>query len=248
MSPQRILLVADHDPVVRQAMVDGLADAHGFIVIPVGTLSEVDAAIKAKGSRFDAVILDVAMPDRDGSDYCAKLRCQGHSTTVVLLTGHDSEAEVVRGLDAGPNDYIAKPLRMNELRARLRTQWRMSEDRPEAVFAIGPYTFRPAAKLLHDPIRNCRIPLTAKEAAILKFLVLSDGRPMGRQILLRDVWGYHSGATTHTVETHIHRLRRKMELHPKRPALLLSEHGGYRLNMTAGAADETRGRPGVSPG
>lgn len=248
MSPQRILLVADHDPVVRQAMVDGLADAHGFIVIPVGTLSEVDAAIKAKGSRFDAVILDVAMPDGDGSDYCAKLRCQGHSTTVVLLAGHDSEAEVVRGLDAGANDYIAKPLRMNELRARLRTQWRMSEDRPEAVFAIGPYTFRPAAKLLHDPIRNCRIPLTAKEAAILKFLVLSDGRPMGRQILLRDVWGYHSGATTHTVETHIHRLRRKMELHPKRPALLLSEHGGYRLNMTAGAADETRGRPGVSPG
>jgi DNA-binding response OmpR family regulator len=234
MSAQRILLVADHDPVVRQAVVDGLADAHGFTAIAAGTLREVEAAIKAKGSRFDALILDVAMPDGDGTDYCAKLRCQGYGTTVVMLTGHDSEAEVVRGLDAGANDYITKPLRMNELRARLRTQWRMNDDHPESAFEIGPYTFKPATKLLHDPVRNCRIPLTAKEAAILKFLVLSDGRPMGRQILLREVWGYHSGATTHTVETHIHRLRRKIELDPKRPTLLLSEHGGYRLNMTAG--------------
>ena len=115
MSPQRILLVADHDPVVRQAMVDGLADAHGFIVIPVGTLSEVDAAIKAKGSRFDAVILDVAMPDGDGSDYCAKLRCQGHATTVVLLTGHDSTREAANRDMVGVDMCLTKPFDPEEM-------------------------------------------------------------------------------------------------------------------------------------
>jgi DNA-binding response OmpR family regulator len=106
-----------------------------------------------------------------------------------VLTGPDVEADAVRCLDAGANDYIAKPFRFNELLARLRTQWRISDDHQEATFSIGPYIFRPSAKLLLDPIKNSRIPLTSKEAAILKLLLLSDGRTVGRQTLLHESLG-----------------------------------------------------------
>ena len=233
MSAKRCLLVAEHDAADGEVLVDHLAGKHGFAVSIAGTLRAVDAIIKAKGTRFDALILDVAMPDGDGVDFCAKLRWQGDNTSVIMLTGPDTEADVVRGLDAGASDYIAKPFRLNELLARLRAQWRIGDDRQETAFSLGPYTFRPSTRQLHDPINNCRIPLTNKEAAILKLLILSDGRPVSRQMLLREVWGYHADATTHTVETHIHRLRRKMEPYPRRPTLLLSENGGYRLDLTA---------------
>ena len=111
--------------------------------------------------------------------------------------------------------------------ARAAASVRSSED---AVFSVGPYTFRPAKKLLHEPINNRRIRLTGKESAILKFLYRSDSRPVDRQILLHEVWGYNPAVTTHTLETHIYRLRQKMERHPRNPVLLLTENGGYRLS------------------
>ena len=239
MSTKRFLLVAEHDAAVRELLVEQLEGEQGFTVAVAGTLSEADKAIKAHDGRFDAVILDVSMPDGDGCDYCASLRRQGHEMPVIMLTGRTSEADVVRGLDAGANDYVAKPFRINELLARLRAQWRICDGRQEVTFSLGPYTFRPAAKALYDPIKDCRIPLTAKEVAILKFLILANDRPVDRPTLLREVWGYNADATTHTVETHIHRLRRKMELHPKRPTLLLNRRGGYCLNLTGGLAGKT---------
>jgi DNA-binding response OmpR family regulator len=189
-------------------------------------------AIRAADTRFDALILDVAMPDGDGHDYCAGLRQQRERATLIVLTGPNGEADAVRGLDAGASDYVGRPIRLNELLARLRSHWRMRDEREETTFPLGPFVFRPAAKLLHDPINDRRIPLTGKEAEILKFLILADGRPVARPVLLREVWGYREAASTHTVETHIHRLRRKMELNPRRPVLLVNENGGYRLNVT----------------
>jgi DNA-binding response OmpR family regulator len=239
MSTKRFLLVAEHDAAVRELLVEQLEGEQGFTVAVADTLSEADIAIKTRDGRFDAVILDVGMPDGDGCDYCASLRRQGHEMPIIMLTGRTSEADVVRGLDAGANDYVAKPFRINELLARLRAQWRICDGRQEVAFSLGPYTFRPAAKALYDPIKDSRIPLTAKEVAILKFLILSDGRPVDRPTLLREVWGYNPDATTHTVETHIHRLRRKIELHPKRPELLLNRRGGYRLNLTGGVPGGT---------
>jgi DNA-binding response OmpR family regulator len=236
MSAKRFLLVAEHDAAVREILVEHLAGEPGFTVATAGTLNEADRAIKAHDGQFDAMILDVGMPDGDGCDYCYRLRRQGHEMPVIMLTGRTSEADVVRGLDSGANDYIAKPFRINELLARLRAQWRICDGRQEVVFSFGPYTFRPSTKLLYDPIKNCRIPLTAKEVAILRFLILTEGRPVDRHTLLREVWGYNADAATHTVETHIHRLRRKMELHPKHPALLLNRRGGYHLDLTGGVA------------
>jgi DNA-binding response OmpR family regulator len=181
----------------------------------------------------------MAMPDGDGADYCARLRSLARTTSVIMLTGPDVEADIVRGLDAGANDYIAKPFRFGELIARLRTQWRITDGRQEVAFTLGPYIFRPAAKLLFDPIRKTRIPVTTKEAAILRLLIQSDGRPVPREVLLRDVWGYSADAATHTLETHMHRLRRKLEPQSRRPGLLRGEQGGYRLDLTAWSAEET---------
>jgi DNA-binding response OmpR family regulator len=237
MTAQRPILIVEDDEALREVLADHLADGHGFTVTTAGTLEETDKAINDPDARFDAVILDIGLPDGDGRDYCARMRRQGHKMPVIMLTGSDAEADVVRGLDSGANDYIAKPFRSNELLARLRAQLRLFDGSEEAVFSVGPFTFRPARKLLQDPARKRRIRLTEKESAILKFLYRSDARPVGREILLHEVWGYNPAVTTHTLETHIYRLRQKLETNPANPALLLTEQGGYRLNLYAATAD-----------
>ncbi|HXA26872.1 MAG TPA: response regulator transcription factor [Acetobacteraceae bacterium] len=237
MTAKRSILIVEDDAEVRAILSDHLAVEHGFVIFTAGTLDEAEAIIAEDNRAFDAVLLDIGLPDGDGRDFCAKLRQQGHAIPILMLTGRDGEADIVSGLDCGANDYVAKPFRLNELLARLRAQMRMFDSRDEVVFSIGPYTFHPAKKLLSNPIKKRRIWLTAKEVAILKVLCRSDGRPVDREILLRGVWGHDAAASTHMLETHIYRLRRKIEPDPRDPALLLTVHGAYRLNLPMEAAD-----------
>jgi DNA-binding response OmpR family regulator len=231
MSAKRPILIVEDDEDFCQTLVEHLNDDDGFDVVSTASLGAADAALNAKDARFDAIILDIGLPDGDGRDYCARLRRQGHQMPVIILTGADGEADVVRGLDSGANDYIAKPFRFNELLARLRAQLRLFDGSEDAVFSVGPYAFRPSRRMLQDPAKNRRIRLTEKEAAILKFLYRSESRPVDRQILLNEVWGYNPTVTTHTLETHIYRLRQKIEADPGNPSLLLTDDGGYRLNL-----------------
>jgi DNA-binding response OmpR family regulator len=231
MPAKRTILIVDDDADIRAILTDHLAGEHGLGIFTAGTLDEAEAIIAGGTRTFDAIILDIGLPDGDGRDFCAKLRQQGHAIPILILTGRDDEADIVSGLDCGANDYVAKPFRLNELLARLRAQLRMFERRDEIVFAIGPYTFQPAKKLLHNAIKDRRIWLTTKEVAILKFLCRSEGHPVDRQILLEGVWGHDAAATNHMLETHIYRLRRKIEPDPSDPALLLTVHGAYRLNQ-----------------
>ncbi len=230
MTGERPILIVDDDPTLRAMLIEQLAVDGEFTATGAETAGEAEAKIAARESRFDALILDVTLPDGDGRDLCAKLRRNGIKVPIIMLTGSDEEADVVRGLDSGANDYIAKPFRMAELLARLRAQLRIFENSEDAVFTIGPYTFRPAAKLLQDPAKNRRIRLTEKEAAILKFLYRAGSKPVPRQVLLNEVWGYNSAVTTHTLETHIYRLRQKIEPDPSNARLLVTEGGGYRLD------------------
>ena len=236
MAGERPILIIDDDDALREALVEQLQIESEFSVEQAGTILEAGQKIGSNGARFDALILDVSLPDGDGRDLCADLRRQGRRMPIIMLTGSDNEADVVRGLDAGANDYVAKPFRIAELLARLRAQMRIFENSEDAVFTIGPYTFRPSAKLLQEAIRNRRIRLTEKEAAILKFLYRAGTRPVPRQVLLNEVWGYNAAVTTHTLETHIYRLRQKIEPDPAKACLLVTEGGGYRLNPEGNVA------------
>jgi DNA-binding response OmpR family regulator len=224
-----VLIVEDND-ALRETLGEQLALEDEFAVTEAATLAEAESLLFARDARFDAVILDIGLPDGDGRDLCAKLRRQGHRMPVIMLTGAADEPDVVRGLEAEANDYMAKPFKLNELLARLRAQLRSFETSEDAVFTIGPYTFRPSLKLLHEPVQNTRIDLTEKEVAILKFLYRAGTRAVARQVLLNEVWGYNAAVTTHTLETHVYRLRQKIEPDPGNARLLVTADGGYRLD------------------
>jgi DNA-binding response OmpR family regulator len=229
MTAERPILVVDDDQALREELAAQLSVDGEFSVVEAASVKDALARVEAGEPRFDALILDVSLPDGDGRDLCVTLRRMGVRLPIIMLTGSDEEADVVRGLDSGANDYIAKPFRLNELIARLRAQLRSFENSEDAVYTIGPYSFRPSAKVLHEPQRNRRIRLTEKEAAILKFLYRAGSKPVARQVLLNEVWGYNAAVTTHTLETHIYRLRQKIEPDPANATLLITEGGGYRL-------------------
>ena len=230
MAGERPILIVDDDRALRVTLVEQLTMDGEFSAMEAASIAEAEAAIASKDARFDAIILDVGLPDGDGRDLCIKLRQQGVKVPIIILTGSDEEMDVVRGLDSGANDYISKPFRLAELLARVRAQLRIFENSEDAVFKIGPFIFRPSAKQLVEPTKNRRIRLTEKEAAILKFLYRAGSKPVARQVLLNEVWGYNAAVTTHTLETHIYRLRQKIEPDPSNSRLLLTEGGGYRLN------------------
>ncbi len=230
MTADRPVLIVDDDAALRSTLAEQFSVDGEFAAVEASNVAEAETRIAASERGFDAIILDISLPDGDGRDFCVRLRRSGVKVPIIILTGSDHETDVVRGLEAGANDYIAKPFRLAELLARLRAQLRLFENSEDAVFLIGPYSFRPAAKLLQEAAGNRRIRLTEKEAAILKFLFRAAGKPVARQVLLNEVWGYNAAVTTHTLETHIYRLRQKIEPDPAGSRLLITEGGGYRLD------------------
>jgi DNA-binding response OmpR family regulator len=220
------ILVVEDDPELRDALVEQLTIQEEFEPVPVET---AQAAIEtAKNGAIDIVIMDVGLPDMDGREAVRHIRRNGFKAPILMLTGHDTDSDTIMGLEAGANDYIAKPFRFAVLLARLRAQMRSHEASEDAVFAIGPYSFRPGAKLLLTE-RGSKIRLTEKETAILRYLYRAGKTPVPRETLLQEVWGYNSGVTTHTLETHIYRLRQKIEPDPSNPTLLATQAGGYKL-------------------
>jgi DNA-binding response OmpR family regulator len=226
MSLLRKILLIDDDADLREALADQLVLTDDFDVFDAGTAAE--ALEKSRAQTYDLVILDVGLPDMDGRELCRLMRKQGLKCPVVMLTGHSTDADTILGLDSGANDYVAKPFRFPVLLARIRAQLRQHEQSEDATFAIGPYTFRPSAKVLLDE-RERKIRLTEKETNILKYLYRANEKVVSREILLQEVWGYNAGVTTHTLETHIYRLRQKIEPDPATARLLVTESGGYRL-------------------
>jgi DNA-binding response OmpR family regulator len=226
MSQLRKILLVDDDPDLREALAEQLVQTDEFDVFEAATGAE--ALERARAAHHDLVLLDVGLPDADGREVCRSLRAQGVKAPIVMLTGHDTEADEIMGLESGANDYVTKPFRLPLLLARIRAQLRQHEQSEDAVFQLGPYTFKPAMKLLVDP-KGRKLRLTEKETNILKFLYRAGPVVVGRDTLLHEVWGYNAGVTTHTLETHIYRLRQKIEPEPSNARLLVTEAGGYKL-------------------
>ncbi|MCA3700495.1 MAG: response regulator transcription factor [Brevundimonas sp.] len=226
MPTAKTLLIIDDDDDLREALAEQLALHEEFKTIQASTATE--GVRLGREVRADLILLDVDLPDMDGREACRLLRKDGVSTPVIMLTAQDSDSDTVLGLDAGANDYVTKPFRFAVLLARIRAHLRSHEQSEDAVFQIGPYEFRPAAKVLMDT-RGKKIRLTEKETNILKYLYRAGAKPVSREELLTEVWGYNAGVTTHTLETHIYRLRQKIEPEPGLARLLLTDSGGYRL-------------------
>jgi DNA-binding response OmpR family regulator len=226
MAQLKKILLVDDDDDLREALGEQLLMTEDFDVFEGANGAEALAQVKA--GLFDLVILDVGLPDTDGRELCKVLRKQGVKCPILMLTGHDSDADTILGLDAGANDYVTKPFKFPVLLARIRAQLRTHEASEDAIFQLGPYTFRPSQKLLLTE-DNKKVRLTEKETNILKFLYRAPDGVVPRDILLHEVWGYNAGVTTHTLETHIYRLRQKIEPDPSQARLLVTESGGYRL-------------------
>ncbi|MFM9850541.1 MAG: response regulator transcription factor [Hyphomicrobiaceae bacterium] len=226
MSTARRILLVDDDDELRESLKDQLALHDEFEIVTAGTASQ--GIEIAKGDHLDLVLLDVGLPDMDGREACKVMRKTGFKSPIVMLTGNTADSDVILGLDAGANDYITKPFKFAVLLARIRAQLRQHEQSEDAVFAIGQYTFKPASKLLLDE-KGSKIRLTEKETSILKYLYRAGEKVVTRDVLLHEVWGYNAGVTTHTLETHIYRLRQKIEKDPSSAELLVTEMGGYKL-------------------
>lgn len=225
MATKTILLV-DDDEDLRDAMVEQLALYDEFQL-----MTETGAAkgiATAKAEHVDLLIMDVGLPDMDGREAVKVLRKGGFKSPIIMLTGHDTDSDTILGLEAGANDYVTKPFKFAILLARMRAQLRTHEQSEDAVFNIGHYVFRPAQKLLTEE-DGSKVRLTEKETSIMKYLYRAEQKVIGRDELLEEVWGYNSGVTTHTLETHIYRLRQKIERDPSNPRLLVTEGGGYKL-------------------
>jgi len=225
MAQRKTILIVDDEEDLRGAVAEGL-QAEDFSVLEAA--NGRDGVEKAQASRPDLVLLDVDLPDINGREACRLMRQGGVVSPIIMLTAADTDVDTIQGLEAGANDYVTKPYKFAVLLARIRAQLRSHEQSEGAVFRLGPYEFRPAAKMLVDEHQK-KIRLTEKETNILKYLYRAGEKPVSREELLAEVWGYNAGVTTHTLETHVYRLRQKIEADPSAARLLLTEAGGYRL-------------------
>ena len=226
MAQLKKILLIDDDEDLCDVLSEQLIMTEHFAVFQ--SSDGAGALEKVKQQVYDLVILDIGLPDIDGHELCRMLRKQGVKCPIFMLTGHGADSNTILGLDAGANDYINKPFKFTILLARIRAQLRQHEQSEDAILALGPYTFQPAIKMLLAE-GDRKIRLTEKETNILKFLYRAPESVVPRDTLLHEVWGYNAGVTTHTLETHIYRLRQKIEADPSNARLLVTESGGYRL-------------------
>ena len=220
------ILIVDDEPEIVRGLEDNLR-FEGYQTL-VATNGE-DGLRLAASEAPDLVLLDIMMPRLSGWDVCRELRRKGIDVPVIMLTARGEEADRVRGLELGADDYLAKPFSLRELLARVRAVLR----RPGPRRKFEEFAFGDARLRLHErqAFRNgIEVPLTRKEFDLLVYLVEHRGEVVTRNRLLDEVWGYERFPTTRTVDTHILRLRRKFEADPDRPAFILTVHGhGYRF-------------------
>lgn len=227
MTVQRHIMIVDGNAGRRTDLAREVA-RFGFAVIQAATAEAATQALTRAG-RADLLLVEAALPDSSGRELIARQRRRGLLLPAILLADMASEDDLVRGLDAGADDYLLRPLRMRELAARIRSQFRVSIGREETDLHVGVLTFRPSTRTAFHPFLTHPVRLTEKEAALLGRLCRAEGRPVSRQTLLREVWGYSPNVSSHTVETHVYRLRRKIEGAAGTPPIVLNDEGGYRL-------------------
>jgi DNA-binding response OmpR family regulator len=225
------ILIADSDPAARRRLADFLGRLDEFTIQEAESDAEVLVALKQH--PFDSIIIDIALPSSDGRELCRLLRRQGVGSPILILLRRESDAEVILALDAGASDCVTKSVCPGVFLARLRAHLRQHAQRDDLDLRIQHHIFRPSAKLLIDVTTRKGVRLTGRETILLRYLYRMRGTTVSRVQLLKEVWEYNPDVTTHTIETHIWRLRKKLERDPSSPAVLITEADGYRLCVEA---------------
>jgi DNA-binding response OmpR family regulator len=223
---QRHILIVDDDTDLAEALTERFQAYEEFAIALAGTAA---AGMRtARENQFDLILMDVGLPDMDGREAVKLLRKADVRVPIIMLTAHDSDPDEILGLGSGANDYVTKPCRFEVLLARINAHLRQHDGSEHARFSVGPFTFEPGKKLLTTHSGR-KVRLTELENRTLKLLYFASPESVSRDKILREVWGYKSNVQTHTLETHIYRLRQKMEQDTSNPQMLVTADGGYRL-------------------
>ena len=217
------LLVVDDDAFLRTKLCQQLVSEGFNEVFEASTLFELFEKLPDVDPHL--ILLDVCLPDGNGMEICRKLRECGFDKPIVMLTGPNLEGDIVAGLEAGANDCVVKPIRVGELLARVRLQLSQHETSDKEKYSIFSLSFFPTNKLLKSVENGKRVVLTEKEAKILKYLCGKYPTGVTKEELLTEVWEFQVGLSTHTVETHIYRLRQKIRRICKKPVILTTQTG-----------------------
>ena len=228
MAQLKKILLIESDVDLREALCEQLNSTDQFEVFSSGDNTETLEQLR--GQTYDLIIIDLHPLNKDSREVCRLTYSQDVKCPILILTEKNKASNTVFGQDARASDYIVKPFKFPIFMARINILLRRYEQSNDGTFILGPYTFHPIRKLLRNKI-NEDIRLTEKETDILKFLYHNSDKVVQRDTLLREVWGYNNQVTTHTLETHIYRLRQKIERNPSVAELLLTDSGGYRLNV-----------------
>ena len=218
------LLLAEDDARLVAVLAAGLRD-EGYAVD--AATDGAFALEQALVNEYDAVVLDIGLPGRDGLDVCRTLRARGVRVPILMLTARDAVRDRIAGLDAGADDYLVKPFAFDELLARLRALLRRAPALLPAVIAVGDLTVDTRAQAVARggvPVR-----LTAKEFALLEYLARNAGRVVGRGDIIAHVWDDNHDPFTNAVEVYVNRLRRKLEGEGRAPLLHTRRGAGYVL-------------------
>ena len=224
--PRHVLVVED-EPRMRAMLADNL-EFEGYHVTAVASGEAAMAAFDQHA--FSLLLVDVMLPGISGFEVCERLRGRGTHVPIIILTARTQERDRVRGLDLGADDYVRKPFSVRELLARVRAQVRRDDWHSAGgdEFTFGDVTVRLRQRLVTRGGR--RVPLSAREFELLRYLIAHRGEVVSRAQLLRDVWGYHHLSVTRTVDNYVAKLRTQLERDPHDPRYIVTVHGsGYQL-------------------
>jgi DNA-binding response OmpR family regulator len=227
MEPRKTILIVEDEPRIALGLRDAL-EFEGFRVVTAGTGKE--GVSLCRQERPNAVLLDLMLPDVNGYQVCEDLRRHDSFLPIIMLTARSQEADKIRGLEAGADDYVTKPFSVGELVARIRALFRRTTRAPESsVFKIGQLTVNVAAHQLQRG-SNKPIMLSFYEVELLRLLHERLGQPVSRDEILNKIWGVEANPTNRTVDNFIVKLRKKIEKLPEQPEHILTVYGyGYKL-------------------
>ena len=229
MVKRKTILFVSEVLLLKQLLLDQLQKQGEYLLEE--SLSVTEAISLIVKEHFDCILIDSNLADVSLSNLCKNIRQEGVRSPIILVAVERGEDVAIAALDAGANDYVLKPFKINVLVAKIRSNIRQFEQSEFAILRFGRFSFKPGDKILLNNSSKEEVRLTDKETAIIKLLYLSGGEVVTRATLLEEVWGYNTTLTTHTLETHIYRIRQKVGNATSGQDFIATESEGYRMQF-----------------